>query len=488
MRYMLSEGTAQKLKLALGQQHALANPRGPGTGGGRWVLVEALNGEPAGGSGAAAQCYSAAIHDPHTGTTASATEGLCWLTVLGANAESIAPAVGTVYLARMTGDLEIGGDMRPRVYAAANGDEDGFGGGGVGRTLCADYTTQQYDATLNPDPSVLDGYGQYYSRHTWSIDSIDNIDGDASNNYKTGRKVYILWVPDENTGAPLNVVCIPPNSGTWVVRWCLSAQLQHGLADIFPDYLAVAAAAHLVAVDAAGEETAYVDGRGETVSRVPLMPIKVFSGQLEQQGDGSYRAFGDVQGSPLFATALNATGIATDSVAWAGTTGMHEKLIVSGDETIRLALRLDFRWVYNDDPNTGYSIGGLSVYGWGQSGTSITIEQVSTAGCVGCGSGSGSVPGSGSAPADCCDDELAGHPNLPVNVPDGPNAGTLTAEWVGYGWRFAVTDSDTRLVLCSGGAWTLDGNAALTQACNPFLATFDGSILGATGDITVEAA
>lgn len=124
-------------------------------------------------------------------------------------------------------------------------------------------------------------------------------------------------------------------------------------------------------------------------------------------------------------------------------------------------------------------------------------ELTTTTGCEPCGSGSGS------GDDDCCTgagEALETHPDLNLDIPDGPDAGTYTLTWdAGFGRYEGVVGGDNvyltcNVVLCgaSGFVLTREGTGdvcASELACSPFGAVFLASALfGSTGDVTVTVA
>lgn len=192
--YLLSEPTAAGLKRLLEQTPGLAVPPARGGRGRNTVLVRCTSATAAGGSGAAAQCYPAVVLDPASDDATEPEElGAIWLTVWGtAGAET--PTVDQVYMATMSGDLEIDGDTRARAHAGQFGNgvsiTDAYDTAIPGNTysITADDTWEDVGLSVS-----LDAFGIYlvYAQVTA-----------VANASALGPRIYFRMV--DSSGAGLN--------------------------------------------------------------------------------------------------------------------------------------------------------------------------------------------------------------------------------------------------------------------------------------------
>lgn len=115
---LISPETAARLRLMMGDTE---RPRtaaiSAGGSGVAWVMVKCDSATAAGGSGAAAQCYSATIREGTGDGTTGVSRGNVWLTLLDGDWAAKAPEAGRLYACVLSGSLDIGGDVRPRAYA-----------------------------------------------------------------------------------------------------------------------------------------------------------------------------------------------------------------------------------------------------------------------------------------------------------------------------------------------------------------------------------
>lgn len=127
MSKVLSERTAARLLRMLNAHEGGSAPRRGGARGASWKLVRCTSATPVGGDDVLDQCYPAVILSPASDYPAPPEELFpCLLTVLGDDAEAVAPTEGAVYGGLLTWEVEsdrtgsgsstVNG--RPRVFAA----------------------------------------------------------------------------------------------------------------------------------------------------------------------------------------------------------------------------------------------------------------------------------------------------------------------------------------------------------------------------------
>jgi hypothetical protein len=116
----LTQNTAGRLKRLLGDQDGGEGGPAAGVGGQGSALVRCTSITAAGGSGVAAQCYPGVIVDPASDLTTQGELGNVWLTPLGDSAAVQAPTLNRLYAVQVAGYLDIGGDVRPRVFTVAD--------------------------------------------------------------------------------------------------------------------------------------------------------------------------------------------------------------------------------------------------------------------------------------------------------------------------------------------------------------------------------
>jgi hypothetical protein len=204
------------------------------------------------------------------------------------------------------------------------------------------------------------------------------------------------------------------------------------------------------------------------------------------QAGGSYTRYTDSGGDTLDLQLGGGTDQGGETVAVSGGAGRlawFARLVTSGTGTFSGYITGwpgQYGWVSN--------VGGgpVNVYG----STYVTWIDwplcSAPASSEACGSGSGSVSGSGSGSGssggggDCCDAELAAHPDLDVDEPALPGTPFTATYNSGSGrWEFALGGAPTGEIWCEGGVWkyrfpvdTGTTISAWAQGCDPFFALF----------------